>query len=197
MKEKITKYLPIIYALYTSLKASYHLVVSKGLFKSALFWSSIDNSGNPLPWFSYPAIDYLVSTNLRNKTVFEYGSGNSTIFFHRKAKSIQSVEDDPKWYRKIVKECPSVQLVNDKDNYIRAIKGSFDIIIIDGSYRDMCAKEALKHLKRGGFIIADDTNIIPKVKKVLDKTSLLPIPFIGPSPIGGQLAKVTTFYFKN
>jgi len=197
MKERLTHYLPIIYALYTSLKASYHLVVSKGLFKSALLWSSIDNSGNPLPWFSYPAIDYLKSINLKDKNIFEYGSGNSTIFFHRKAKSIQSVEDDLLWYQKIVKKCPSVQLINDKDKYIHAIKGFFDIIIIDGSYRAECAREALTHLNRGGFIIADDTNIIPKVKRVLDKTRLLPIHFMGPSPIGGLLVKVTTFYYKS
>lgn len=194
-KLPLPKLIRLPYALYTSLIASYNLVVRKGLFKSALKWSSIDAKGNPIPWFSYPAIDALNAMNLKNKSVFEWGSGNSTLYFYKHAKSIRSVEDNANWYSEISKTCPDVELITTKDAFVNAISGLYDVIVVDGSYRKECAIVAMKHLKKDGFIIADDTNTRADLKNVLDKSGLLPIHFIGAFPIGGLIETMTSFYF--
>src|SRR4051812_14883663 len=48
-----------------------------------------------IPWFSYAAIDFLDAALRTNMTVFEYGSGGSTLFFAKRAKSVFTVEDNP------------------------------------------------------------------------------------------------------
>src|SRR5262245_35793658 len=50
------------------------------------------------PWFSYAAIDFLDHFVQRGMTVFEYGSGGSTLFFARRAKTVYSVEDNLTWH---------------------------------------------------------------------------------------------------
>ena len=52
----------------------------------------------PIPWFTYPAIDYIRQLDLSEKTIFEWGAGFSTLFWSSRAKSVISVETDPLWY---------------------------------------------------------------------------------------------------
>src|SRR5689334_13154235 len=51
-----------------------------------------------LPWFSYAAIDFLQDYLKPDMVVCEYGSGGSTLFFARRAKSVFSIEDNPRWF---------------------------------------------------------------------------------------------------
>src|ERR1043165_4945404 len=51
-----------------------------------------------IPWFSYAAIDFLEDFIKPHMSVFEYGSGGSTLFFARRAKSVWSIEDNPRWF---------------------------------------------------------------------------------------------------
>ena len=47
----------------------------------------VDKDGNPLPWISIPAIEILREKDLGDLFVFEYGSGNSTIWFSESKKN--------------------------------------------------------------------------------------------------------------
>src|SRR5262245_52047535 len=51
-----------------------------------------------IPWFSYAAIDFLDDFVKPHMSVCEYGSGGSTLFFARRARSVWSIEDNPKWF---------------------------------------------------------------------------------------------------
>jgi hypothetical protein len=51
-----------------------------------------------LPWMNYGAIDYLLSEMSRVTTIFEYGSGQSTLFWLDHGKKVTSVEHDPAYY---------------------------------------------------------------------------------------------------
>lgn len=55
----------------------------------------------PIPWYTYPTIDFLNNLDLRNVDIFEYGSGNSSIYFLNKGALVTSVEDDLDWFKKI------------------------------------------------------------------------------------------------
>src|SRR2546423_6005291 len=52
-----------------------------GYLKSAAAMRSIDAAGNPLPWITYPAIEFLKQLDLSDKTVFEYGCGGGAPLF--------------------------------------------------------------------------------------------------------------------
>src|SRR5215470_11966850 len=68
-----------------------------GYLKSAVRNSAIDASSEPLPWYTYPAIEFISQFDFSSKSVFEYGSRNSTLFWSRLSTSVTSVEHDPKW----------------------------------------------------------------------------------------------------
>src|SRR4028119_2375277 len=51
-----------------------------------------------LPWISYGAIDFLEGYLKPDMTVYEYGSGGSTLFFASRVARVTSIEHDPLWY---------------------------------------------------------------------------------------------------
>ncbi len=52
--------------------------------------AAIDRTGRPVPWYTYPAIEYLKQFDFAETSVFEYGSGNSTPFFGRSVPGTSS-----------------------------------------------------------------------------------------------------------
>jgi hypothetical protein len=52
----------------------------------------------PSPWMTFDAIEILDEYLLPGMSVFEYGSGGSTLFWATKGASVVSVEHDPSWY---------------------------------------------------------------------------------------------------
>jgi len=53
------------------------------------------------PWLTFRAIDELDRIVNRDMTVFEYGSGGSTLFFADRAARVVSVEHVPAWHEKV------------------------------------------------------------------------------------------------
>ena len=66
-------------------------------------WSKTINADyHPLnarkPWINYPATAFVSSHLQSGQSVFEYGSGGSTIYFLDKGLSVTSIEHDSKWF---------------------------------------------------------------------------------------------------
>lgn len=63
----------------------------------------MNNIQTTKPWLPYLATEYI--ERLKPQTVFEWGSGESTLFFARRLGStVVSVEHDPEFYIKFIKE---------------------------------------------------------------------------------------------
>jgi hypothetical protein len=56
------------------------------------------------PWFPIEAINFLDSVIKPDHSIFEYGSGGSTIYFAQRARLVVSVDHDPAWYRDVQNE---------------------------------------------------------------------------------------------
>ena len=102
---KIFRYLlfrlfPTYYKLFQNFKT---LAILHGQKKSIQQKKPISFNGGPLPWYTYPAIEYLGQFYLRNMTVFEFGSGFSSLFWAKRAKKIVSVEHDKEWLKCVTK----------------------------------------------------------------------------------------------
>ncbi|HAJ60075.1 MAG TPA: hypothetical protein DCP31_13100, partial [Cyanobacteria bacterium UBA8543] len=69
-----------------------------GHFLSCEQQMCVDKSGNPIPWYTYPAIEYLNQLDFTDKKIYEYGSGNSSLFWAKRAKYVTSVENNQDWY---------------------------------------------------------------------------------------------------
>lgn len=54
-----------------------------------------------VPWLPYAAVKFLEQHLNCSATVFEFGSGGSTIWFARRAKQVISVEHNRTWYTRV------------------------------------------------------------------------------------------------
>jgi SAM-dependent methyltransferase len=149
------------------------------------------NSKTPLdleiPWFSYAAVDWLDDYLQPHMTVCEYGSGGSTLFFARRARSVLSIESDPKWFELVNRRLQKQELRNatlrlhpfdfksaegfEHSAYLHAIPDDrFDVIVVDGMeewtpVRPMCFYKAEARVRSGGIIIVDDSWRYPELRK--------------------------------
>jgi hypothetical protein len=183
-------------------KSSLHKM---GWFKSAWTESSVDRDGNPIPWITYPAIYFINNRITKKMTVFEYGSGNSTLFWAEKGKSVTAVESDKFWQEKLQKTAPKNasiiyrELGKEYSNAIKDQKGSFDIVVVDGRLRVDCAKASVSKLSAGGVIVWDNTDRerYQQGMKELGSKGFKRIDFYGPMPIDNMISLTTIFYRKD
>src|SRR5690242_3768753 len=139
-----------------------------GWLRSWWLGRPVDASGSPLPWITYPAIDFLSQFDFSQASVFEWGSGFSTLWWSKRCRHIVTVESNEAWIPHIKSLLPhSVELIVtplNVDAEAKAIKmheeGEYDVIVIDnyGSFRWRCAEAAVQKLAKGGMIILDNSD---------------------------------------
>jgi hypothetical protein len=158
LPERLAKF---VRASATALLTPVYFSTRTGHFSSSIKTKAVDSTGKPLPWYTYPLINLLSAKNFSEKTVLEFGAGQSTRWWASKAKQILSFEGDKGWFESLKNDLPqNVELhhVADADPQISTIIGkrSFDVIIVDGLDRLHASKVALQHLKKHGIIILDN-----------------------------------------
>jgi predicted O-methyltransferase YrrM len=66
------------------------------------YYGSIKRNNDPLnydqPWIVFKAKEFLDSILKGDMTVWEYGSGSSTLYFARRVKIVYSIENDKEWF---------------------------------------------------------------------------------------------------
>ncbi len=198
---RLQKKLTALRKVYSILTADY------GYLETVVTGTPIDAAGNPLPWYTYPAIEYLQQLDFSGKTVFEYGCGNSTLFWGRQAQRVFGVEDDPAWYERIRPQLPpNCEVVLERDpqryfNHIATHSQLFDVIVIDGFIRGKsrleCARAAIGKVAEGGLIIVDNSDWLPQCASFLRGTGLLEIDFHGLGPTGTWTWATSLFFHRN
>jgi hypothetical protein len=180
-------------------------LLETGWFNSFNSNEPVDNKSQPIPWFTYPAIDFLSERLDKYMNVFEFGSGNSTIFFANRVQNIISVEHNKEWFEKIkllMTHNSKISYVesNSSDLYIESLKinnRKFDIIIIDGIFRNECLVESVNHLTERGLVLLDDserTDYREGINFILSN-KFKRLDFYGIAP-GILFKKCTTIFYK-
>jgi hypothetical protein len=127
--------------------------------------AAIDGGGRPIPWITYPCLEFVEGRILKKFQVFEYGCGNSTLWWAARTDSVVSCEHDRKWHEKIHRSLPeNVKLIHKDLVYggeycevITRFSNNFDVVIIDGRDRVRCAQNSVSALNLDGIIIWDNT----------------------------------------
>jgi hypothetical protein len=190
-----------IQSLWLTVKNYRILSHDLGQYKSMRSRECRDVNNNAIPWYTYPAIEYINQLDFSDKIIFEYGSGYSTLFWAKRCKEIVSVEDSREWFNRLKDKMPDnveYLLKENESEYVRVINNytaKYDIIIIDGNHRYECAIEALNRLKDTGFIILDNSDWKEKTSKLLRDSDLIEVDMSGFGPINGY-TWTTSFYFK-
>lgn len=145
---------------------------------SARLGIAVDRQGNPIPWYVYNGADYLTEYCSKNPNlnIFEYGLGQSTLWWATRVKTVTVVEHDERWINAYTNPPKNVTLQHAMYNSgyeetpLKSGK-KFDIIIVDGMNRPACIPHAIKALKKGGLLIWDDSHYAryaPHIQKLLE-----------------------------
>ncbi|MBA4108366.1 MAG: FkbM family methyltransferase [Leptothrix sp. (in: Bacteria)] len=148
-----------IYALYKDAVTAY------GWKKSAKVKACVDRDGQPIPWITYPAIDVLQDGIRPDLRVFEFGCGNSTLWWAKHVKTVHSVEHEQGWHQAIVQRMPAhVTLtyvaLERGGAYCQQVRqaGPWHIVVVDGRDRVNCIKQSLEALSPDGVIVLDNSD---------------------------------------
>jgi hypothetical protein len=155
----------VVTAVLTPINYSYRT----GHFRSSLKMAAVTRHGDPLPWYTYPAIDFLKDRNYAGKTVLEFGGGQSTLWWAAHAASVVTFEADRAWHDRIKSGMPpnvDLNLVPRENGKQDAFHVSnmlatkpyqhYDVVIIDGLTRGDLFDIASKYVAPNGIIICDN-----------------------------------------
>jgi hypothetical protein len=161
--------------------------------------TAVDAAGAPLPWYTYPAIEYLSQLDARELSVFEFGAGNSSLYWAARAQRVRSVENDRGWHAKVAAHrLPNLEVLlrEDQQSYVGCLAEQgerFDLIAIDGRWRRACARAAPAHLKEGGLLLFDNTDWYPRTAAELRAGGFLQVDFSGFGPVNGYAWTTSIF----
>lgn len=127
-------------------------------------------------WIVPEAREYLAQLISPSMTCFEWGAGGSTIWFARLCAFTISIENHPRWYIWALEHLRRDGLIDKvqlwyahctKDSLdlytdtIEAYNEQYDIIAPDGFMpaRRKCMELGIRHLKPGGILVADNSNL--------------------------------------
>jgi hypothetical protein len=208
IKNIINKLLNIM--RFTNLSLAFNLVyrksylIEKGFIKSWALGYPVDKFGKNYPWWTYSFTEFFTPRLNNNMKIFEYGAGNSTIYLSQFVAHIVAVENDKNWFDLLSNQIKdNVELVYSADNeYVEKIESDdflYDVIIIDGIYRNECAFKAINYLTDKGVIIFDDSDRCEYDKgyEFLNKNGFKRLDFIGFSPCSLNLNSTSIFYKDN
>jgi|SRR6185312_17043274 len=164
----------------------------------------VDQSNKPIPWVTYPFMQFIEKRLNKSLEIFEFGCGNSTLYYADKAAFVTTVEHDPTWFDTIKSSMPEnvklsfCKLVYGGDycNYAATSNKIYDIIIVDGRDRVNCCINAVAALKPAGVIVLDDSErkqYLP-AHSFLNENGFKKLDFWGIAPAVNYLKCTTIFY---
>jgi hypothetical protein len=167
--------------------------------------SPVDRDGRPLAWYTYAALGFLEPRLRPEMEVFEYGAGNSTLWWASRTSFVASVESDPDWVALLTPRLPeNVDLrfepLTENGPYAHSASARerlFDIIVIDGFDRNNCALNCLAALKLNGVLVWDNSDwrqLYGDALAQLETQGFREIQFGGLGPLNGYGWATSVFY---
>ena len=177
---------------------------SIGWLRSVRTALPVDRQGGAIPWYTYPAIEFLAARVNRTLAVFEYGSGNSTLWWRQRAGRVVSCEHDRDWHARMKSQLPNnaeylYVALEPSGEYARVIHGyshEFDIVVIDGRDRVACARNCLTALRPGGVVVWDNSDRSEYAEgfELLMQHGFRRLDFSGLGPINAYAWCTSVFY---
>ena len=140
-----------------------------GHFKSSFLNKSVASTGEALPWYTYPAVDFLRTRDFSDKTILEFGGGQSTLWWAKRAKNVITLEEDGNWYEMLKRTIPSnaklfliskesrEKCVAEVESALKTLEiPHYDVVIIDGLFREQMVDIACRVVRPEGAIICDN-----------------------------------------
>jgi hypothetical protein len=150
--------------------------------------SGLDAKENCKPWFTFPFLEFLGTIDFSNKCVFEYGTGASTLYWEANGANVFGVDHDEAWHDEVSKRLKKPENILFKDNKIDYANSillpgiMFDVVVIDGNWRNECLDAAFKVLPKCGMVILDNADWYVDVYEKLIQENFVSFDFSGTGP---------------
>lgn len=174
-------------SLYKSWLAARNLRTAYGHGKSTLRRKAVDAKGDPIPWFTYPATEFLSTLDFSTSRVFECGAGNSTLWWRKRAEVVRTVEHNPMYAIQY-----GVQFAPFPHLYMPEV--GYDVLVIDGEWRKECAATLLNAVPRPHLVILDNSDWFAAAHAILSDIYPFIVHFNGFGPINAY-TWTTSIYF--
>ena len=207
---------------FTNLTKIQFNLYKRSWINSSRLGFTVDENDNPIPWYTFEAIEFLKINLTKNHTIFEFGCGASTLFFASKVKKVISLESNRRWFEIITSTLKNsgdflleknyfsnanceiflMEDALDREEYQNFAKNysqknhlKFDLLIVDSLKRYECAKNSFEAIKSDGYLILDDSER-PNYRKIYDflqKNNFSYQDFEGIAPAQLRIKKTTFF----
>jgi len=172
-----------------------------GWFETRARGRALDRHGEPIPWFTYPAIAYLDERIDSSWRVLEFGSGMGTLWWSQRVEKHIALEHDAAWAALVARSGNArVVATSDADaqSYIAPALplGPFDVVIVDGLFRTECLAASRDLLAADGVILLDDAQRHEYAAGIeaLHAAGFRQIAFHGPQPVSKHAGCTTVLY---
>ena len=191
----ISRALPSLYSdVRKQVRNFAYLARQYGQFQTIRTQRCLDSEGAAIPWYTYPAIEYLSHLDFSDRRVLEYGSGSSTVWWATRCAELVSIESNTEWYERTSKVLDahkqvSYRLETSADAYVQQdYLRSANIIVIDGVHRSKCVDWMIATIRDAahgvGMLIFDNADWYPKsVRKLRESLEWIQADFHGFGPI--------------
>ena len=119
-----------------------------------------------VPWIPFAARRRLQSLLSPNSTVWEVGSGFSTIWLSKRSAHVTSIEANKEWFEKLGQIIATEGIRNvdlryeweagRMSDFSEVADESLDLLFIDGGPRAWCLQNGFQKVRRGGAIYLDN-----------------------------------------
>ncbi|GAB4165119.1 MAG: hypothetical protein Fur0032_01650 [Terrimicrobiaceae bacterium] len=157
-----------------------------------------DASGNPIPWYTYPFLDYIAGWETSDWAVLEFGSGQSTLYWAARTARVIAYESKMEWFERNRQLSPAnVELRHFAGPETLAELAHFPavprLVIIDGWCRMHCAAASLKAFGTRPLYILDNSDWLPQACTTLRDAGLMEFRFHGFGPVNGYAWATSLF----
>jgi hypothetical protein len=166
LTRRLFKRKPVVDPQEAALRGLSPYLAAVGWFDSVATGRPVDADRQPLPWYTYPCLSFMGERIDGEMRVFEYGSGNSTLWWSQRVASVVACEHDKPWFDEIGTQLPEnvdyryceLEYGGEYGRLISGFVAEFDCVVIDGRDRVNCARHSLGALKPGGVIVWDNSD---------------------------------------
>lgn len=176
----------------------------KGWFASFMMKESVGKNGVPIPWCTYPFLSFIEPRLNKSMDLFEYGSGNSTLWYSLRVGSVDAVEHHRGWFEKIKGQMPQncqltfceLEYGGEYSKQASKTGKRYHIVIVDGRDRVNCLINSISCLTEDGVVVLDNSERMAYREAFSKATDLgfKRLDFYGQAPVIAQESCTTIFY---
>lgn len=205
----LKRYLPgpawnVLRSIATSIVTPLRFSLQSGHLRSSFARRACAANGDPLPWYTYPAIDFLSARDFTGRSILEFGGGQSTLWWAKRARRVVTIEADEDWANELRAKVPANSEIHHvpvdearRIDLVSSALGSerFDVVIIDGHLREEAIPLAFERLTPNGAVIFDNADGYGCFEGTKDRV-FCRVDFFGFAP-GVSLRHPTSIFFDN